>query len=184
MRFCRAFHRFFMFPRNNHSAMRRTNGTSPCAARLLLGAGIAAAMAFCLPVRAATNSNPSLSYAGAYRVLVNGYWHTPVSNTGFSCTVTQGSASLNVPVADDSGTIGRLIGQVTIDATGHMSGSGTVMGISVLIEGRVDARDPPPPPTQNREKRSPKDPVVTDARFQAVFVGGGHSGRIVGARIQ
>jgi hypothetical protein len=117
------------------------------------------------PVTPPAQGAAPASVQGAYRVEVGGFCMG--QGTG---SVGSGSATLDAAVADDGGTAGSFHADLII-ANGHFIGSGTVMGLSLACNGRLD-----PPDTSG-----PRASVLLKPRLVGTFTASdGRHGRFTG----
>jgi len=123
--------------------------------------------------------------AGKFSVIVQGHW------AGNGKAVVAGSlVNIIATVRDDDGNVGTLVVANAVVKAGHFAGAGTLFGLPVRIEGRVDAADPPRGKGKGKGKGQGNGeddgksggPVLTDARITATFSAGGHVGRIAGSK--
>jgi hypothetical protein len=112
-----------------------------------------------------------------FAVIVHGYW----DGQG-DATVSGGTVQITAAVHDDLGNTGTLsVSNLKITDGHYFSGTGTVCGLPMKINGRVDFADPPPKaPGTGKGKSKDDESVVTDARIGATFNAGSHAGRIAG----
>lgn len=91
------------------------------------------------PLAGANNrwKNPA-NYAGQFKVIVRGYWH----GHGIA-TVTANSVQITATVSDDNGNTGSLTTDTLPLNQNHFSGSGTVLGVAMTIDGRAEPQDQP-----------------------------------------
>ena len=147
----------------------------PVAILFLIGA-----IGFYPDVSSAKQPDPK-DYVGHFTVLVRGYW----TGQG-SATVAAGSVQIVASVTDDQGNVGTLSTSNLKIVDGHFSGSGTVFGVKMKLEGRVDASDLPPSVKSGGDDapdvKGPGDQVLLNARIGATFTAGTHGGRIAGSR--
>jgi hypothetical protein len=179
------------------------NGTKMCLMRDGKGRSIrwfllltcAAAPIFWPSVARAGKQKADPETAGHFAVAIRGFW------TGQGdATVDAATISIQGTVHDDVGRTGVLTATNLKRTGNHFSGAGTVFGITMVVEGRVDGGDPPPGTTgsgkgngngkgKGRNKGegdndTKQAPVVTNARIAATFVGAGHAVRVAGGRDQ
>jgi hypothetical protein len=103
---------------------------------------------------------------GHYAIYVRGYW------TGLGdATVTASTVTVTATVQIATGQSGQLILSNLPLTNNHFIGTGTVLGIAVSVDGRVQPPDP-----SNRQA------VTTNAVLAATVLGGGHAGRVAGGR--
>ena len=108
----------------------------------------------------------SRNIGGGYHVKVGGYY----TGDG-SAAISAGSVVITANVTDERGNPGTLQAQGAL-ANGHFSGSGSVMGHALVIDGRADAAD-----AQGKGKKA----VLQIARLVATFASDdGHHGRVAG----
>jgi hypothetical protein len=122
------------------------------------------------------------TYSGSFIVYVRGFW----SGSGVA-TVTAGTVQIQATVTDDSGQTGPLIADNLPLVDNHFRGTGTVFGIPMTVEGRVEAADPVGPGKgkgkgKAKGRKPNDDAVLTNARIGATFLAGAHGGRIAGSR--
>jgi hypothetical protein len=179
------------------------NGTKMCLMRDGKGRSIrwfllltcAAAPIFWPSVARAGKQKADPETAGHFAVAIRGFW------TGQGdATVDGATVSIRGIVRDDAGKAGILTATNLKRVGNHFSGAGTVFGITMVVEGRVDGGDPPSGATasgkgngngkgkgKNKgqgDNQTKQAPVVTNARIAATFVGGGHAVRVAGGRDQ
>jgi hypothetical protein len=134
----------------------------------------------CAQVSSAKKPNPN-TYTGSFTLNVRGSW----TGQG-TATVTQTTVQIQATVTDDAGNVGTLTTDVLNVVDGHFSGAGTVFGISLTINGRVEAKDPPSGKTGKGKVKGKSgasdEQVLTNARLGATFTAGLHGGRIAGGR--
>ena len=121
----------------------------------------------------------AMAAPGGFAVLVRGFW----SGTG-SATVNAGSVQINATVTDDAGNTGTMIALDLPVVDGHFSGTGTVFGKVMTVQGRIEQPDPAPPSGKGKAKGKDSDDtesIVTGVRLGATFIAGGHAGRIAGS---
>jgi len=106
---------------------------------------------------------------GHYAIYVRGYW----SGQG-DATVTAGTVTITANVQISTGQTGTLVISNLPLAANHFSGTGTVMGVVVNVDGRVQAPDAKPGPNSQA--------VTTNAVLGATLLGGGHAARVAGGR--
>lgn len=147
--------------------------------RLML---LLAVVGTCAEVSSAKKPNPN-TYVGGFTVYVRGYW------TGQGkATVTQTTVQIQATVTDESGNVGTLNTAALNIVDGHFTGTGTVFGLPLVINGRVEAKDPPTGPSGKGNGKhkgrggSGEDQVLTNARLGATFIAGAHAGRVAGGR--
>ena len=163
----KAFHPLFILGCKNIRRMFEIGSKVNPTRRLVLLAGLAGSML--LGYGSALAQGPGPSANGLYKVIIRGYY----SGDGVA-TVSGGSVSITANVKDDGGVSGQLIANQIGLVGDHFKGSGTVMGGTMQVSGRVEAADP------NAGR------VVTDARIAATFTVDGpikRVGRIAGARV-
>jgi hypothetical protein len=172
---CHPFHRPLIMSCNNIRRMFERVTQSRFAGRSVIAAGIACTLLAYGSVLAQAPSSANANAIGWYTVLIRGYY----TGDG-SAQVNGGSVVVTVKVHDDSGNTGVLSG--TFPMVGdHFSGPGSVMGVSITVQGRVDAADPPTSGIANADA----DAIVTDARLGATVVDTrGHTGRIAGTKLK
>jgi len=148
--------------------------------RLVLLAGLAGSMM--LGYGTAMAQGPAPSASGFYKVIVRGYY----SGDGTASVTGGGSVSITATVKDDNGIAGQLVVNQVMLVGDHFKGTGTIMGATIQISGRVEAADPAPPAQKGAD---PNDPnavaVVKDGRIAATFTVDGpvkRVGRIAGAK--
>ena len=148
--------------------------------RLML---LLAVVGTCAQVSSAKKKPNPNTYVGSFTVYVRGYW----SGQG-TATVTQGTVQIQATVVDEAGNVGTLTTAALTIVDGHFTGAGTVFDVPLLINGRVEAKDPPTGgPAKGKEKGKGKggsgeDQILTNARLGATFTAGIHAGRIAGGR--
>lgn len=122
--------------------------------------------------------NPA-NYSGQFTVLVHGYW-----NGQGTATVSGNTVQIVATVNDDQGNIGQLQTDALTVVNNHFEGGGSVMGIAMTIDGRVEPQDQPAPGKgKGKGKGSGNDDqVTTNARIGATLKAGGHAARIAGGR--
>lgn len=144
--------------------------------RLMLLLGV---LLTCPSASFAKKPNPT-TYVGTFTVNIRGYW-----NGQGTAYVGTNTLQIEATVTDDNGNVGTLSTPALTVTDNHFSGTGTVCGVSMTINGRVEAQDPPPTKGggKGKGKGNPsQDQVLTDARLGATFVANGHGGRIAGGR--
>jgi hypothetical protein len=110
---------------------------------------------------------------GHYAIYVRGYW----SGLG-DATVTANTVTITAKVQLSTGQTGSLvISSLPLSASNHFSGTGTVMGVTVNVDGRVQPPDPTAGPAGPNNQS-----VTTNAVLGATLLGGGHAGRVAGGR--
>lgn len=127
--------------------------------------------------------------AGTFLIVVRGYFTSDSSNSGANtASVTSGSVTLHAQVKDDAGNSYTLdASNLRISDSYHFSGTGTVGGTQVTIDGHVDPADPSNA-TGNGHDQGHSHQVVSQTRLECTYTTGGdrsnprHSGRIVGTR--
>ena len=181
-------HADFIFADDNKDAMHRRPGIAygqACLERA--GWLIALLLAMCAPAMAVITPAEANGTEGMYTITVRGYW----SGQG-TAVVHAASVDITADVKTDSGATGTLVVQGAALKNGHFVGTGTVMGVSLQIEGRVDAADLTSPTTapatqrrrgHNNKHHGPDQAVVTNARIGATFLASsGHAGRVAGGK--
>ena len=107
---------------------------------------------------------------GHYMVYVRGAW----SGQG-DATVSGGTVTITATVRSGSGQTGSLvISSLPIDGSNHFNGTGTIIGVAIKVDGRVQ----PPDPTVAAGTNS----VTTNAVLSATLLGGGSAARVAGGR--
>jgi hypothetical protein len=105
--------------------------------------------------------------AGTYKLTVTGHF----SGNG-TATVTGTTLSLTAPVKVSGGGSGDLVANDLVIDKGYFKGTGTVMGVTCTIEGRIDLPD-----AQDAEQ---DDKQATTGRITGTFKdANGNVGRIV-----
>jgi hypothetical protein len=176
----RSTHAMFMFIRPmRRSICWRRRAKSMTKAAIIMSWCVAVLLG--LPARDAFAKKPlPASFTGNFTVIVSGFW----AGKGIA-TVTAGSVQINATVTDDAGNSGTLIATGLLVDT-HFSGTGTVLGQNMTVEGRVEGADPNPSAGKGkgkgRGKNSDDDSVLTNARIGATFFAGPHGGRVAGSR--
>jgi len=149
--------------------------------RLVLLAGLAGTML--LGYGSALAQGPAPSASGIYKVIIRGYY----SGDGVATVSAGGSVSITATVKDDNGVTGQLVANQISLVGDHFKGTGTVMGGSMQVSGRVEAADPAAPAPKGDPNADPNaGRVVTDGRIQAAFTVDGpikRVGRIAGAKV-
>ena len=182
----KSFHPAFILSCNNRRRMcetgSNTNPTTSPTRRLILLAGLAGSMM--LGYGTALAQGPAPSASGVYKVIVRGYF----SGDGTARVDAGGMVSINATVKDDSGMTGELVVTQVGLVGDHFKGTGTVMGATMTVSGRVEAADPAVVVPKGSDPNA--DPnnaaVVKDGRIQAAFTVDGpikRVGRIAGARV-
>lgn len=137
------------------------------------------AVCFLPDVTSAKKPNPT-TYVGHFTVLVRGHW------TGQGdATVAAGALQIVATVTDDQGNVGTLSALDLKIVDGHFTGAGTVFGLDMKVDGRVEAEDPAPAGKvtgKGKGNGSNDQQVVLNARIGATFTAGTHGGRIAGSR--
>lgn len=140
-----------------------------------------AAVAACVGRDAYAQKAAPKTYSGAFTVYVRGFW----SGSGVA-TVTGGTVQIRATVSDDGGQTGPLIVDNLPLVDNHFSGTGTVCGLPMTVEGRVEAADPistgKGKGKGKAKGRDDDDAVLTNARIGATFIAGAHAGRVAGGR--
>ncbi len=182
----KSFHPAFILSCNNRRRMCETgtkmNPTTHPTRRLILLAGLAGSMM--LGYGSAMAQAPAPSASGWYKVIIRGYY----SGDGWARVADGGMVSINATVKDDSGMSGDLVVAQVGLVGDHFKGTGTIMGASMTVSGRVEAADPAVVVPKGGDPNA--DPnnvaVVKDGRIQAAFTVDGpikRVGRIAGARV-
>jgi hypothetical protein len=177
----RSTHAAFMFIRPMCSNIRWC-GRATSMTKTAIIVGLCMAILLGLPARDAFAKKPlPASYTGNFTVIVSGFW----AGQG-SATVTAGSVQISATVTDDAGNSGTLIANGLALVDNHFSGTGTILGQNMTVEGRVEGADPNPPAGKGKGKgkgkNSDDDSIVTNARIGATFAAGPHGGRVAGSR--
>ena len=171
---CRPFHHPLIITCKNIHRMFERVTHSPFSSRSVIAAGIACTL---LAYGSVLAQAPQTSAAaiGPYTILVRGYY----TGDG-SATVGGGFVAIHATVHDDAGHVGTLDAPQITMVGDHFSGPARVMGMTITVQGRVDAADP-----INGTAAANADAVVTDARVGATFVDSrGHTGRIAGTKLK
>ena len=108
---------------------------------------------------------------GHYTIYVRGYW----SGQG-DATVSSGSVAITATVRSVTGQTGALVISGLPLVNNHFTGTGTVIGVAVTVDGRVQ----PPDPTAG--SGSNNQTVTTNAVLSATILGGGNGARAAGGR--
>jgi hypothetical protein len=107
--------------------------------------------------------------SGTYVIQIGGSF----SGSG-QASVGSGKVHISANVTDASGNTGILKADLTVTSN-HFKGAGTVMGVAMVIEGRVDSAD------QKRNNAGKQNPVQIGPRIVANFqTGDNQFGRIFG----
>jgi hypothetical protein len=174
------FHPAFIFTCNNTRRMFEAVTNSTTARRFLLLAGLAGTML--LGYGSAFAQNPTGTIAdGQYKIIIRGYY----SGDG-TASVVGGVITIDAAIKDDNGLTGTLHVDSISLVGDHFKGTGTIMGGTTIVSGRVEAADPAAaaPPKGSNTQDVDTDRVVSDARIGATFKGPfNHQGRIAGARV-
>lgn len=136
-------------------------------------------MSVCAQVSSAKKPNPN-TFVGTFTVNIRGYW-----NGQGTATVTATTVQIQATLTDEGGNVGTLTTDILNVTDGHFTGAGTVFAVPMTINGRVEAKDPPPAKGKAKGKTKnsdDSDQVLTDARLGATFVANSHTGRIAGGR--
>ena len=117
-------------------------------------------------------------FTGTFSVIVRGFFTSDPQAPG-TASVTATAVSFHAQVKDDSGRIYQLDAtNLTIGDNYHFSGSGSVGGGAVTIDGHVD----PPDPDVAHGGHGHDRQVVSAARFQCTYTTNDHhNGRVVGS---
>lgn len=174
-------HPSFILSCKNIRRMCETGSNLTPTRRLVLLAGLAGSMM--LGYGSVMAQGPAPSASGVYKVIVRGYY----SGDGVATVTAGGSVSITATVKDDNGSTGQLIANQVSLVGDHFKGSGTVMGGTMTVSGRVEAADPAPPGPKGDPNVDPNaGRVVTDGRIAATFTVDGpikRVGRIAGAKV-
>lgn len=142
----------------------------------------------CAQVSSAKRKPNPNNYVGSFTVYVRGYWRGQGT-----ATVTQSTVQIQATVTDDSGNVGTLTTAALNIVDGRFTGAGTVFDIPLIINGRVEAKDPPTAASGNGKGKnkgrdgSADEQILTNARLGATFTtisptGPSHGGRVAGGR--
>lgn len=197
-----------MFAVNNSSSMWSVSGCL-CRWNRLLFMLLIAAPVVVLPCRASADHNENRDgngngqgngngrghrdpsqFSGTFTLVVRGYFVNDPSNTsGNTASVSQTAVTIQWNVKDDSGHGYTLAAaNLRISDNYHFSGTGTVGGIQVTIDGHVDPSDPAPAPGNNGRGEGHNRQVVSHTRLECTYTTSDpatrehHSGRIVGTQ--
>ena len=177
----KALHPLFILGCKNIRRMCETGSNMNPTRRLVLLAGLAGSML--LGYSPALAQGPAPSASGVYKVIIRGYY----SGDGIATVSAGGSVSITATVKDDNGVTGELIANQIGLVGDHFKGTGSVMGGTMQISGRVEAADPAVPAPKGDPNADPNaGRVVTDGRIAANYTVGGpvkRVGRIAGARV-
>lgn len=169
---CRPFHHPLIITCKNIRRMFERVTHSGFSTRAVIAAGIACTLLAYGTTLAQAPQTPAAAN-GSYSILIRGYY----TGDGVA-TVNGGVVFISAKVHDDSGRAGTLSATQITMVGDHFGGPATVMGMTVTLQGRVDAADPT---TGNTVIDAAA--IVTDARMQATFVDPhGHSGRLAGTK--
>lgn len=185
----RGAHSKFMFVRGGRGTIHRLHVFPVMSKRFLIHLLVGALAAVVVATdRASWNHGPPADVSGSFNVTIAGFWN----GTG-SATVSGNTVSISGTVTDDNGNSGPVvIGPLKLSKC-QFRGVGSIMGYVMMVQGRVDAPDPPPQSDNNQDgddqqnhhgRNYPQNsgPVVTNARLGATFSALGHHGRIAGSR--
>jgi len=177
----KSFHPFFILSCNNRRRMCETGSNMNPTRRLVLLAGLAGTMM--LGYAPALAQGPAPSASGIYKVIIRGYY----SGDGIATVSAGGSVSITANVKDDSGVSGQLIANQISLVGDHFKGTGTVMGGTMQLSGRVEAADPAAPAPKGDPNADPNaGRIVTDGRISARYTVDGpvkRVGGIAGAKV-
>ena len=192
-----------MLPNDNSSSMSAVSDVTRCWRRVLILLLMAASvLAIASDARAdrdgGGNDNGQgnghghrdpAQFSGTFLIVVRGFFTSDSSNSSANtASVTSTSVTLHARVKDDAGNSYTLdASNLRISDNYHFSGTGTIGGTQVTIDGHVDPTDPTDS-TSNGHGQGHNHQVVSQTRLECTYTTTGnrtnerHSGRIVGTR--
>lgn len=111
-----------------------------------------------------------------YTILIRGYF----TGQG-TATINGDGVTVSATIQDSSGNSGAFqAGWLTLTGN-RFHGTGTVAGMPMTIDGRIETADPPASSAVPSGDPNAPVPVVTHAHISATFIcSGGHGGRFAG----
>jgi hypothetical protein len=205
----RGFHRDFMLANDNSSSMGWVSDYVRCWSRLLMLLLMAGSV-LAFPSGASAGRDGSgdgggngngqgngngrgrrdpAQFSGTFLIFVRGFFTSDPSNSSANtASVTSTSVSLHARLKDDAGNSYTLdASNLRITDNYHFSGTGTIGGTQVTIDGHVDPSDPTDS-TGNGRGQGHGHQVVSQTRLECTYTTNSdranerHSGRIVGTR--